>query len=281
MPNSLGCMTFSIVARHGDSYGVAVASKFLSVGAVVPGARSGVGAVATQSFARVAYIGELLEALASGVDAATALAAATAADDLRDERQVGVVGAHDAATFTGSDCTPWAGGTSGTGEGTAYAIQGNILAGPEVVHDMEAAWLGSVGQAFTTRLLLALLAGDAAGGDARGRQSAAMYALEPGAGYDACGVLADLRVDDHPSAPTELARIHELHTLYFGRPEGVQPLAGALGEEVRRRLDALGVTGGTTADDLARWAGGVNLETRLSPGGIDRRVLVELRAATA
>ena len=274
-------MTFSIVARHGDAYGVAVASKFLSVGAVVPGARSGVGAVATQSFARVAYIGDLLAALATGADAATALAAATAADDLRDERQVGVVGAHDAATFTGSGCTPWAGGTTGSGEGTAYAIQGNILAGPQVVRDMEQAWLGSVGQEFTTRLLLTLLAGDSAGGDARGRQSAAMYAVQPGSGYDACGVLADLRVDDHPDAPTEMARIHELHTLYFGRPEGVQPLAEELDAEVRRRLDGLGFTGGRTADDLARWAGAVNLEMRLSPDGIDRRVLVELRNATA
>lgn len=274
-------MTFSIVARHGDCYGVAVASRFLSVGAVVPGARSGVGAVATQSFARVAYIADLLSALAAGADAVTALAAATAADDLREERQVGVVGPEDAATFTGSACMPWAGGTCGTGDDTAYAVQGNVLAGPAVVHDMEAAWLGSAGEQFTTRLLLALLAGDAAGGDARGRQSAAMYAVQPGSGYDACGVLADLRVDDHPDAPTELARIHELHTLYFGRPEGVQPLAEELGAEVRRRLDGLGFTSGSTADDLARWAGAVNLEMRLSPDGIDRRVLVELRNATA
>ncbi|MEO7070043.1 MAG: DUF1028 domain-containing protein [Nostocoides sp.] len=273
-------MTFSIVARSGSAYGIAVASKFLAVGSVVPGARLGVGAVATQSFARVAYIPELLESLAAGQDAPTALAARTAADDLREERQVGVVGTHDAATFTGTGCMAWAGGVCASGTDTAYAIQGNILVGPEVVRDMEAAWLGSEGQDFTSRLLVALLAGDAAGGDARGRQSAAMYAVEPGAGYDSSGVLADLRVDEHPSAPTELARIHEMHTLYFGRAEGVQPLEGDVGAEVRRRLDALGVTGGDTAADLAQWAGEVNLETRLSPDGIDRRVLVELRAAT-
>ncbi len=273
-------MTFSIVARQGNAYGIAVASKFLAVGSVVPGARLGVGAVATQSFARVAYIPELLESLASGQDAAAALQSRTAADDLRAERQVGVVGSQDAATFTGSGCMPWAGGVCASGDDTAYAIQGNILVGPEVVRDMEAAWLGSAGQGLTSRLLVALLAGDAAGGDARGRQSAALYAVEPGEGYDASGVLADLRVDDHPSAPTELARIHELHTLYFGRPEGVRPLAGDLGAEVRRRLDALGLSGGETAEDLARWAGEVNLEMRLSPDGIDRRVLVELRAAT-
>ena len=273
-------MTFSIVARQGDAYGIAVASRFLAVGSVVPGARLGVGAVATQSFARVAYVPELLDALASGRDAASALESSTSADELRAERQVGVVGPHDAATFTGSDCMPWAGGVCASGEDTAYAIQGNILVGPEVVRDMEAAWLGSAGQDLTSRLLVALLAGDSAGGDARGRQSAALYAVEPGAGYDASGVLADLRVDDHPSAPTELARIHELHTLYFGRPEGVRPLAGDLGAEVRRRLDALGLSGGGTAEDLARWAGEVNLEMRLSPDGIDRRVLVELRAAT-
>lgn len=274
-------MTFSIVARQGDAYGVAVASKFLSVGAVVPAARIGVGAVATQSFARVAYLEELLTALAAGQDAATALAAATAADALRKERQVGVVGPSDAATFTGSGCMAWAGGVSGTGDETAYAIQGNILVGPQVVADMEAAWLGSEGQELSARLLLALLAGDAAGGDARGRQSAAMYAVQPGSGYDASGVLADVRVDDHPDAPAELARIHALYTLYFGRPEGVQPLTGVLAQEVRRRLDALGVTHGTVADDLAAWAGEVNLEMRLSPDGIDARVLAELRSATS
>ena len=273
-------MTFSIVARDGDAVGVAVASKFLAVGSVVPGARLGVGAVATQSFARVAYLDELLGALAGGATARDALAAATAADPERDQRQVGVVGAGDAATFTGDGCMPWAGGRTGGGAGSAYAIQGNILVGPAVVEEMERAWLGTAGRPFARRLLHALLAGDAAGGDARGRQSAALYAVAPGAGYDRCGVLADLRVDDHPDAPRELARIHDLHELYFSGPEDVSPLTGALRDEVARRLDALGAGGDDTDAALTAWLGEVNLEMRHSPGGIDARVLDELRKAT-
>lgn len=273
-------MTFSIVARSGEALGVAVASKFLAVGSVVPGARLGVGAVATQSFARVAYVPELLAAMASGASAGAALATAVAADDMRAERQVGVVGiAGPAASFTGTRCLHWAGGVCGEAEGAAYAIQGNILVGPQVVTEMERAFLAAPGAPLTRRLLAALLAGDAAGGDARGRQSAALYAVAPGTGYDACGVLADLRVDEHPAAPTELARICDLHELYFGTAEDVRPLEGALGEEVRGLLGVLGVRGGPVEADLARWAGEVNLEMRLSPDGIDRRVLDELRAA--
>ncbi len=273
-------MTFSIVARVGDAVGVAVASKFLAVGSVVPGARPGVGAVATQSFARVAYVDELLTALAGGAPAADALAVALSADEGRAHRQVGVVGLSDAATFTGDSCMPWAGGRTGTQPGAAYAIQGNILVGEPVVADMERAWLDNAGAPFARRLVLALLAGDAAGGDARGRQSAALYALSPGAGYDASGVLADLRVDDHPDAPRELARIHDLHELYFGAPEDVQPLRGPLLAEVRRHLAMLGRSEGSVASALERWMGAVNLETRHSPGGIDARVLAELRKAS-
>lgn len=271
-------MTFSIVARQDDAYGVAVASKFLAVGSVVPGARIGVGAVATQSFAKVSYVPDLLAALADGAVAADALAVATAADDLREQRQVGVVSATDAATFTGTECTDWAGGTTGGDEHTAYAIQGNILVGPQVVEAMEQAWLASSGP-LSRRLMAALLAGDAAGGDRRGRQSAALYAVQAGAGYDAGGVLADVRVDDHPDATNELARVYDLAELYFGGPEDVQPLTGDLRTEVRAQLDRLGVSGGDLAQDLADWAGEVNLENRLSAEGIDRRVLEELRRA--
>lgn len=271
-------MTFSIVAREGEAFGVAVASKFLAVGSVVPGARLGVGAVATQSFARVAYVPELLAAMSAGASAGDALAAAVTTDPLRAERQVGVVGARGAAaSYTGDGCLAWAGGVCGEAGGAAYAIQGNILVGPQVVAEMERAFVGSAGEPFARRLLAALLAGDAAGGDARGRQSAALCAVAPGAGYDASGVLADLRVDEHPDAPTELARILDLHELYFGGPEGVQPLAGELGDEVRGLLDRVGVRGGDVVEDLARWAGEVNLEMRLTSDGIDRRVLDELR----
>ena len=274
-------MTFSIVARDGDAWGVAVASKFLSVGSIVPEVRAGTGAVATQAWGRYAYRAEVLDALTSGTAAPAALAVALAADDGREHRQLGVVGVDGAATHTGSECLPWAGGRTGGDGTTAYAIQGNILTGPEVLDEMERAWLASAGRPLDHRLLDALLAGDAAGGDSRGRQSAALLARAPGAGYDRCGILADLRVDDHPDAPAELARVHELHTLYFGAPEGVRPLEGELRSEVRTLLDRLDrSTGGDSLEaDLEAWMGEANLETRLSPGGIDARVLEELRRA--
>ncbi|MEO5609511.1 MAG: DUF1028 domain-containing protein [Ornithinibacter sp.] len=273
-------MTFSIVARDGDAWGVAVASKFLAVGAVVPAVRTGVGAVATQSLARVAYLEELLTALAGGTSAHDALADATAADAGRAQRQVGVVGSEGAATFTGTDCFPWCGGVAAGDHHTAYAIQGNILTGPEVVTAMERTWLDTVGQRLDTRLVAVLLAGDAAGGDSRGRQSAAILACSPGAGYDACGVLADLRVDDHQHAPSELARIHDLSTLFFGEPEGVTALTGALREEVATRLGVLGHRGADTEVELTTWMSAANLENRQTADGIDERVLAELRRAT-
>jgi uncharacterized Ntn-hydrolase superfamily protein len=273
-------MTFSIVARQGEAYGVAVASKFLAVGAVVPAARTGVGAVATQSYARVAYLEELLGRLGTGEAAGEALAAATALDEGRETRQVGVVGVGSAATFTGSECNGWAGGLARDDGDTAYAIQGNILTGPEVVEAMERAWHDASGEPLARRLLAALVAGDAAGGDSRGRQSAAVYAVEPGSGYDACGVLADLRVDDHLDPVSELTRLLAEWEMYFGRPEDVQPLAGALADEVRRRLAAAGYADDDVAKALADWAGNANYEARLSPDGIDRRVLEALRAAT-
>ena len=272
-------MTFSIVATDGTAWGVAVASKFIAVGSVVPGVRESVGAVATQSFAKVSYVPDLLDALTRWETARSALAVATAADDLREERQVGVVGSTDEASWTGSGCMPWAGGRTGRDGPNAYAIQGNILVGEQVVADMEQAWLGSDGEPLHRRLMAALLAGDSAGGDRRGRQSAAIIVRSPGAGYDASGVAMDLRVDEHPEAPTELARLVGLAELYFGHAEDVEPLHGPLREEVRGLLDRVGVAGGGVEADLEAWAGAVNLETRLSPDGIDARVLEELRAA--
>ena len=272
-------MTFSIAARDGDAWGVAVASKFLAVGAVVPRVLLGVGAVATQSHARVAYLDEVLDAVADGASVAEALDAAVAGDAGRDLRQVGAVGPAGAVTFTGAGCFPYAGGVAAGDERTAYAIQGNILTGPEVLEAMERAWLGGAGRRLDHRLLATLLAGDDAGGDSRGRQSAALVAHAPGAGYDACGVLADLRVDDHPDASRELARIHALATLHFGAPEDVRPLEGALRAEVAAALAGLGHVGVDTAAELETWMSGANLENRHSRDGIDARVLDELRAA--
>ena len=273
-------MTFSIAARMGDAYGVAVASKFIAVGSVVPGVRIGVGAVATQAMAKVSYREDVLDLLAGGVDAATAVARVTGADEGRAHRQLGVVAATSQATFTGEDCNAWAGGRAGGDESGRYAIQGNILTGEDVVLEMERAWLGGAGMPLPRRLLAALLAGDAAGGDSRGRQGAAMVVLQPDAGYDGSGVLVDLRVDDHPAAPTELARLLDLFNLYFGQPQDVQPLTGELAQEVSARLASLGHTDADVHAALEAWSGVENYEMLLTPAGIDGRVLEALRAAT-
>lgn len=271
-------MTFSIVGQVGDAFGVAVASKFPFVGAVVPAARLGVGAVATQAMARVSYRDTALDALTAGARADAAAHACTEADTDSDHRQLGVVGVDSQATYTGADCLDWAGGVCGRTSSGGYAVQGNILTGPDVVAAMEQAWLAGEGRSLTDRLLSALLAGDAAGGDARGRQGAALYAVAPGAGYDACGVLADVRVDDHVDAPRELERLLTLNDLMFGAPEDVLPLTGSLASEVSERLQEIGYSGGLPGA-LEAWASQENYETRLSPDGIDAKVLAALRRA--
>src|SRR6478735_12074603 len=184
---SLGSMTFSIVARSddGESWGVAVTSKFLAVGSAVPAAAAGVGAIATQADANLSFKYLGLAHLDDGATAQVALDRLVEEDDEREHRQVGVVDSDgNAATWTGSDCFAWAGGTTGrSGERGGYAIQGNILTGPEVVEGMERAWIAAVDESLERRLLAALTAGDQAGGDSRGRQSAALLVVRDGAGY--------------------------------------------------------------------------------------------------
>jgi uncharacterized Ntn-hydrolase superfamily protein len=281
-------MTFSIVARSagGRALGVAVASKFLGAGAAVPAALADVGAVATQSYANLAYRPQALALLATGVAATETIAALIAADTGPvDHRQVGVVGTTgDGATFTGGACHDWAGGVAGDG----YAIQGNMLAGPAVVAGMETAWIEAKDQArLAYRLLAALRAGDAAGGDRRGRQSAAVLVVAKGMGYGGTSdVMVDLRVDDHPDPVTELGRLLEMHSLYFERPDPATliDLDGPVGAEVRERLAAAGhpsAPGLAALDEaLASWAGIENLEERLVPGSIDPLVLAQLRATS-
>jgi uncharacterized Ntn-hydrolase superfamily protein len=270
-------MTFSIVGRSADglSFGVAVASKFLAVGAAVPAAEAEVGALATQSFANLAYRVQGLAMLRTGTSAADAVAGLTAADPGRATRQLGVVGrAGTGATYTGGECFSWAGGVAGDG----YAIQGNILTGPEVVAAMESAWLatgGVPGATLAHRLHAALAAGDAAGGDSRGRQSAALMVVRRGAGYGGLSdVEVDLRVDDDPDPVTRLGGLTSLWDLYFGKPDPATllPLEGDLAEEVAARLAALGHS------ELAGWAGVENLEERLVDGAVDPLVLAHLRA---
>jgi uncharacterized Ntn-hydrolase superfamily protein len=266
-------MTFSVVGRHGDALGVAVASKFLAVGAAVPAAEPEIGAIATQSYANLSYRPDGLALLREGRSAQETLDALTAADDGRDQRQAGVVDATGrSATYTGSACHDWAGGRTGED----YAIQGNILVGPQVVEAMEAAWLSAAGD-LADRLLATLLAGDEAGGDKRGRQSAALLVVRRSSGYGGqSDVEVDLRADEHPAPVPELHRMLTLHRLYFGKPDpdSLLPLEGELGEEVARRL---GVLGFATLDD---WAGVENYEERMAPGAIDPLVLGKLREAT-
>jgi uncharacterized Ntn-hydrolase superfamily protein len=206
--------TFSIVAcdLEQKSWGVAVASKFPAVGAVVPWAQAGVGAVATQSFANTSFGPRGLELLAGGLNAEETLSRLLADDPEREHRQVGIVDAQGgSATFTGKDCFAWAGGVTGTG----YTIQGNILAGDPVVPAMQNAFLETKGE-LPERLYAGLLAGDRAGGDKRGRQSAAIYVVKPKGGYG--GYLdrwIDYRVDDHPDPVLRLGDLLELHRLYF------------------------------------------------------------------
>jgi uncharacterized Ntn-hydrolase superfamily protein len=280
-------MTFSIVARAADggALGVAVASKFLGVGAAVPAALADVGAVATQSYANLAYRPQALALLATGVPATETVAGLIAADaGPVDHRQVGVVGTEgDGATFTGPACHDWAGGAAGDG----FAIQGNMLAGPQVVEQMRKTWLaGTTETRLAYRLLDALRAGDEAGGDRRGRQSAALLVVAKGLGYGGTSdVLVDLRVDDHPDPVTELARLLELHSLYFERPDPATllDLDGAIGAEVRDRLATLGHPAGPEPADLdealASWAGIANLEERIVADHIDPLVLDQLRNA--
>lgn len=280
-------MTFSIVARSADglAHGVAVASKFLAAGAVVPAAEAGVGALATQSYANLAYRPQGLTLLRTQVAAAEVVAGLTAADAGRDQRQLGVVGRFgEGATFTGAGCHGWAGGVAGDG----YAIQGNILTGPEVVEAMRETFLGSEhgtpgasAMALARRLVTALRAGDAAGGDKRGRQSAAVFVVAPGAGYGGTSdVAVDLRVDDHADPCTELARLLDLHALLFEKadPDTLLDLTGDLADEVRSLLAERGHQAEDLDEAIADWAGIENLEERITPGKIDPLVLDHLRA---
>ncbi|MEA2447029.1 MAG: hypothetical protein QOK47_666, partial [Actinomycetota bacterium] len=192
-------MTFSIAAwdpnaNPSPEWGVAVASKFLSVGSVVTWARAGVGAIATQALANIAYGPDGLDQLAGRRPAEEVVADLTRADDMREQRQLGIVdGSGRAATFTGAECFDWAGGHVGDG----YCCQGNILTGADVVEAMSNAFENAKGD-LAARMLAAIVAGDAAGGDRRGRQSAALLVVREGGGYGGgTDKTVDLRIDDH------------------------------------------------------------------------------------
>ncbi|MCA1833733.1 MAG: DUF1028 domain-containing protein [Actinomycetota bacterium] len=268
-------MTFSIVAFDPatQSWGVAVASKFLAVGALVPWGSAGAGAVATQAMANLSYGPRGLELLARGAPAEAVVKELTAADPERDHRQVGVVDSFGAAaTFTGASCHEWAGGVTGE----EFAAQGNILKGPGVVDAVARAYRSST-EDFARRLLGALAAGDEAGGDRRGRQSAALRVWRAGAAYGGELDLAlDLRVDDDAAPVAELQRLLALHELYFGTPDPATLLA-LEGELAVRVTEALKVLGYEGAAALESWAGVENFEERLVPGKIDPLVWEQLQ----
>lgn len=271
-------MTFSIVAcdLKEQSWGVAVASKFPAVGAVVPYSQAGIGAVATQSFANTSFGPRGLELMANGCSANEALKQLLKDDPERELRQVGLVDARGgSATFTGSGCFAWAGGLTGKG----YAIQGNILSGAKVVPAMEKAFLKTKGN-LPSRLHAALLAGDHAGGDKRGRQSAAIYVVRPNGGYG--GYLdrwLDYRVDDHENPVPRLAELLEMHELYFGKsPESERlPIKGRVLDQLTMILKRQAYLK-RDKDFVAafnEFIGNENFEERADPNAtwIDRPVL--------
>jgi uncharacterized Ntn-hydrolase superfamily protein len=277
--------TFSIVAFDPETHalGVAVQSKFLAVGSVVPWARAGVGAVATQAMANYNYGPRGLDLMAEGNSAEQTVKALTSADEDREHRQVGVVDARGrASTFTGSECFDWAGGVTGE----YYAAQGNILVGKETVEAMATAYEETDGD-LATRLLEALDAGQGAGGDSRGKQSAALLVVREGGGYGGDNDrVVDLRVDDHPEPIRELIRIRDLHTLYFGKtsPDDVIAVDGDVRAEVSDALLRAGyleepdVGDDDLFDALSAYIRTENFEEREQRHGyLDRAVLEYLK----
>jgi uncharacterized Ntn-hydrolase superfamily protein len=271
-------MTFSIVGCDlpEQTWGVAVASKFPAVGAVVPFAQASVGAVATQSFANTSFGPRGLEMMEGGLSAQKTLDQLLIDDADRDLRQVGLVDSRGgSATFTGSGCFPWAGGVAAEG----YAIQGNILAGGRVVPAMEKAFLKATGS-LPSRLYAALLAGDRLGGDKRGRQSAAIYVVKPQGGYG--GYLdrwIDYRVDDHADPVRRLGELLEMNELYFGKSPEAQrvPIKGKILDQLTEILKREGYLKRNTAFIYAfnELIGNENFEERADPAAewIDRPVL--------
>lgn len=274
-------VTFSIVAASPETgeVGVAVQSKFLACAALVSWARGGVGAVATQSFAEVTFGPRGLDLLEEGADPQWALDRLLEGDEQRGQRQVGIVTADGrAASFTGAECFEYA--ASVVGEN--HACQGNILASDRVVPAMSEAFLGTDGP-FPERLVEALRAAQGQGGDRRGQEAAGLYVAKPGGGYGGNhDRYVDLRVDHHPDPIEELARILDLHRLYFERPRDQDLIAADpdLEREIDERLRGLGkrAEGRDLWDDLFDYMGWENLEERWADKGrIDPRVLAYLR----
>jgi uncharacterized Ntn-hydrolase superfamily protein len=283
--------TFSIVAYDpaAEAFGIGVASKFLAVGAAVTWAEAKVGAVATQALAKIGFGPDGLALMEQGYSAPDTLTLLLQDDILREQRQVALVDANGvAAAHTGSDCYAYAGHRVGEG----YSVQGNILAGADVLEAMEAAYLQTSG-VLELRLLAALQAADAAGGDKRGKQSAALLVVKPGGGYGGdTDRYLDLRVDDDPAPLVKMASLVEMHGLFFGKPDPADDLL--ITEDIARELQTMMVGQGYYNgevnghwDDSTIWAfwamvGNENLEERWNPTGspntLDRIALEYLRS---
>ena len=280
-------MTFSIVARDPQKgeLGIAVQSKFLGVGAVVPWAKAGVGAIATQSWANTSYGPRGLDLLENGLSADEVLTHLTQNDENRARRQVGIVSvAGKPTTYTGEECFPWAGGYIGE----HFACQGNILVGEDTVLAMARTFEETIGL-LCDRLISALAAGQEAGGDSRGQQSAALLVVKEKGGYEGFNDrFIDLRVDDHPHPIDELRRILQLHKLYLfpTDPSDIliidQKLAVEIQELLTRSGDYQGKITGTydesTRNAFRKFSGRENLEERwFEDARIDRIVLEFMR----
>jgi uncharacterized Ntn-hydrolase superfamily protein len=268
--------TFSLAACDLErrEWGVAVASRFLAVGALSAWARAETGAVATQSWIKASYGPDGLALLADRASAEQALERLLAADDGREQRQVGIVDREGrTAAYTGAGCLGWAGDRSGAG----YTAQGNMLVSEETLAAVADSFESTEHAPLAERLIAALAAGQRAGGDRRGQQAAAVQVARAGGGYLGADVAVDLRVDDHPAPIDELARLYGLHELYFGTTPDGEWLAvdERLEAELHERLHALGFDGGDLGTDLETWAGVENMEERVR--GIDRIDPVVLR----
>ena len=276
-------MTFSIVASDAETgdLGVAVASRFAAVGAVVPWAKAGVGAIATQSWANTEYGPQGLALLEGGTPARQALDRLVLGDKGREQRQLGIVDARGrAATFTGARCMPWSGGSTGD----RFACQGNLLVGEQVVAAMADAFRRANGD-LVDRLLTALIAADVNGGDRRGRQAAAILVVRDQAGYGKRNDrYVDLRVDDHPQAVSELARIFSVYDReILVRKDQLLEAAGALVTEIQHRLASrrlysgppTGVLDGPTRRAIMFFATEYSLEDRLPERWDDDKVEIK------
>ncbi len=270
--------TYSIAACDLDAgqWGVATQSKFLGVGSVVPWAEPGMGAVATQAWANPRYGPDGLALLREGLSAEQVVERLTAADEGRDHRQLGVVdGEGRGASFTGSECLDWAGGRTGP----CYAAQGNILVSAATVDAIAETFEAGKGR-LAERLIDCLDAAQAAGGDSRGQQSAALLVVERDGGYAGLSdSVVDLRVDEHPRPLEELRRIYVMHQAIFGKtpPDEWLDVDGELAAELAERLARLGYEG-ELGEAFFRWAANENLEERVDGvKRVDPVVLEELR----